>query len=194
MKRFVGAFAVVIGAILLALSSVSMGAQGEARIAGFEPEYPATSKTQTVVVSPDPPQGSQGVTGSRPPPSNARMIVSILALVISTVVVYLWARGLSKSKVQSSSVGEAKVVERRERMVLQIAMVAAAMVTLFPPFYFQGPTGSRFGLGHSFILLAPRTGESSAYYGSIDGLALLATLAGIVVAAWLSIMFFKSDD
>lgn len=129
------------------------------------------------------------------PPTNARIIISILALVISTVVMYFWAKSLRKPKAKPaaspghdatpSSLAGTQARNGR-RTILRIAMVAAATITLFPPFYFQGSTGSRFGLGHAFILLPPRAGEGSAYSGSIDGIALLAILAGIGLVAWIS--------
>lgn len=137
------------------------------------------------------------------PPTNARIIISILALVISTVVMYFWAKSLRKPKARPASSPQHGVVPSTSpharpvagrRTALRIAMVAACAATLFPPFYFQGAGGSRFGLGHSFILLPPRIGEGSSYFGSIDGMALLAIIAGIGLVAWIFIMLGKADD
>lgn len=137
------------------------------------------------------------------PPTNARIIVSILALVISTVVMYFWAKSLRKPKARPaanpqhgatpSTSPHARPVAGR-RTALRIAVVAACVATLFPPFYFQGAGGSRFGLGHSFILMPPRIGEGAAYYGSIDAAALLAILAGIALVAWLVLMIAQGNE
>ena len=136
------------------------------------------------------------------PPTNARIIISILALVISTAVMYFWAKSLRKPKarpaanphhgVAPSTSPHARPVASR-RTALRIAMAAACVATLFPPFYFQGAGGSRFGLGHSFILMTPRIGEGSTYVGSIDGLALLAIIAGIGLVAWISDRITRGD-
>lgn len=137
------------------------------------------------------------------PPTNARIIISILALVISTVLVYLWAKSLRKPKarpaanpqhgVAPSTSPHARPVSSR-RVALRIAMAAACAATLFPPFYFQGAGGSRFGLGHSFILLPPRIGEGSSYFGSIDGIALLAILAGVGLVVLISDRIARSNE
>lgn len=173
--------------------------QGGGRIIGFEPDHPAASKVQSVAVVPDPAQTSQAIGRDPAPPSNAQIIVSILALVISTVVMYFWARRLRKSKsrpLTNAGQGAAEPVkaapgEWRRRSVLRIAMIMASLVTVFPPFYFQGSSGARFGLGHSFFLLPPRIRDGSESLGSIDAPALLSLLAGIALVAWLAIMISR---
>lgn len=201
----VGLFAAAtIVATLIAFPAVSGSAESDRmKVISFEPDRPVASKAQAVPAAPDIPQSNESTVNDRPPPSNARIIISILALVISSCAMYFWTRGLRKSKEKPggrADQGAVKVevqhkpARRRERVVLRIAMAAASLITMFPPFYSQGSTGSRFGLGHSLIFFPPRIGDGAVMHGSIDAAALLAILAGIAVVTWFAIMLIKMDD
>lgn len=199
--------AAVVVAIIFAVSAsaVSPSQQSDIRILGFDPGPPVASRSEASQLTAAAPAASRvesDSTSDRPPPTNARIIVSILALVISTVIMYFWAKSLRKPKarpaanpqhgVAPSTSPHAQSVTGR-RAALRIVMAAACVAMLFPPFYFQGAGGSRFGLGHSFILLPPRIGEGAAYYGSVDAVALLAILAGIALVAWISDRSARGD-
>jgi hypothetical protein len=67
--------------------------------------------------------------------------------------------------------------------IIRIGVILGAIAVLFPPFYYQFGA-SRFGLGHEFILSPPHIGATSNQLGSIDGLGLLAILAGIALVTW----------
>lgn len=189
------AVAIVVAILAQPVSAAERPPRDEVRFLGFEPAVVEPSKRevqQQPAVEQVAPGGQSEVPAERPSPSNARIIISILSLVISTVIMYFWAKSLRKKKDKPSansvmvptSPQSPKVVSRF--VALRIGIAATCLATLFPPFYFQGAGGSRFGLGFSFILLPPRTGAGSAYYGSIDGLALLAIIAGIALVMWIS--------
>lgn len=67
--------------------------------------------------------------------------------------------------------------------IIKAGVVAGIAALLFPPFYFQGASGARLGLGHAFLLRPPVIGSGPSV-GSIDGLGLLAILAGIALVTW----------
>lgn len=67
--------------------------------------------------------------------------------------------------------------------IIKAGVIAGGVAVLFPPFHW-GARGSSFGLGHSFILSPPKIRDASSEYGAIDGLSLLAILAGIALVTW----------
>lgn len=74
--------------------------------------------------------------------------------------------------------------ETSERgIIIKVGVVVAAFAVLFPPFHW-GARGGTFGLGHSFILTPPLIGKNASTYGAIDGVGLMAILAGITLFTW----------
>ena len=68
-------------------------------------------------------------------------------------------------------------------MIIKWGVAAAGVAVLFPPFHW-GARGSSFGLGHSLIVAPPTIGKGSSEHGAIDGIGLLAILAGIALVTW----------
>lgn len=82
--------------------------------------------------------------------------------------------------------GNVSASKERE-WIIKAGVVAGGIALIFPPFYFQGAGGARLGLGHSLILSPPKISPdnpNSHAVGAIDGVGLIAILAGIALITW----------
>lgn len=83
---------------------------------------------------------------------------------------------------------------RERNRIIKVGMTAGVVALAFPPFYLQGATGARLGLGHSFILTPPKATTVGDYSGSIDAFGLFAILIGIALITWAATLVRWSGD